>query len=96
MSLNLTPFSRSRGTPRTANPLSVSSSAEQIIEARFKRDNKEQRDRERERDLERARDKRGIHVVSQTIVKEDERREGEEVGEHREGLSGESRCEISA
>ncbi len=82
-SISLKAFSKK---PRTANPLSVSSSAEQIIEARYKKENAATSRQEREGNA------RGIHVISQTVVGFDSR---EELDRHNmEG--GRSQCVITA
>ena len=72
--------------PRTANPLSVSSSAEQIIEARFKKQGNAASRQDRDENV------RGIQVISQTTVDSGER--GGIDGHDMAG--GHSQCVISA
>ena len=82
-SISLKALSRKQ---RTANPLSVSSSAEQIIEARFKKQNAAAARQDRDGNA------RGIHVTSQTIVAT-----GERESENRPDMEGgHSQCVISA
>ncbi|KAL9604728.1 MAG: hypothetical protein Q9179_001766 [Wetmoreana sp. 5 TL-2023] len=82
-SISLKAFSKK---PRTANPLSVSSSAEQIIEARYKKENAAALRQDRDNNA------RGIHVVSQTIVGS-----GPREGLDRHDMEGgHSQCVISA
>ncbi|KAL8967067.1 MAG: hypothetical protein Q9183_003085 [Haloplaca sp. 2 TL-2023] len=72
--------------PRTANPLSVSSSAEQIIEARFKKESAAASRQDRDGNS------RGIHVTSQTVVGYDPR----EDRDRHDLEGGHSRCVISS
>lgn len=83
--LSLKDLPRFSRKPRTANPLSVSSSAEQIIDARFKKNNAAPKERG-------DGVPRGIHVVSQTIVGSDKADEGGKDPVSR----GQSYCVISA
>ncbi|KAI4102007.1 MAG: hypothetical protein L6R37_004672 [Teloschistes peruensis] len=82
-SISLKAFSKK---PRTANPLSVSSSAEQIIEARYKKERTAASRQDRDGNV------RGIHVLSQTVVGFNPREERD-----RHDLEGgQSQCVISA
>ncbi|KAI4202652.1 MAG: hypothetical protein LQ350_002445 [Teloschistes chrysophthalmus] len=82
-SISLKAFSKK---PRTANPLSVSSSAEQIIEARYKKENVAASRQDPDGNV------RAIHVHSQTVVGFNPREERD-----RHDLEGgQSQCVISA
>ncbi|KAL9597696.1 MAG: hypothetical protein Q9219_004953 [cf. Caloplaca sp. 3 TL-2023] len=82
-SISLKAFSKQ---PRTANPLSVSSSAEQIIEERYKKENAAAMRQDRDGNA------RGIHVHSQTVVGFNPR----ESTDRHDMAGGRSQCVISA
>lgn len=76
--------SKASRKPRTANPLSVSSSAECIIEERWRKD--------QNRSLERATDnKQGINVASDTMV----HFESPSTEERHDGYTGRYHCTVT-
>ena len=83
--LSLKDLPRFSRKPRTANPLSVSSSAEQIIDSRLKKNHAAAREPDKSVP-------RGIQVVSQTTVGSDR---VDKVGDD-PLVGGQSRCVISA
>ena len=73
--------------PRTANPLSVSSSAENIIEARYERSLNKNASTARVSETD-----NGIYVVNEMTVKSESLKESNE----RLGVVGFSHCNVSA